>query len=376
MRIAFITSHINKSTQWEWFSEDLKNRDIFHLHIILHPTTPQLIGDFKKLGIPCFHFSNSNVFLLVINLVRTMYILLKYRINIVHTELPHGNLVGQTAAFLCRVNARLTTTENASWAYDFNNRKQLFIDRLTYRLAKRVIVLTDLSKEYVHVHYHVPLERMTTIWHALRTSAYTKRDENKLQEMKTALKISPGDFVIGMVSRFEEWKGHRYVIEAIARLKPQYPHIKLHIAGGKGESYDAVVELIRKLNLGNTVVIHDFVKDNITLYQVFDAHIHIPVTRMAETFGIAIIEGMISACPQVLTLSGISVYTAQDKQNCLVVEYCSSEQVADSIEWMILHPVECKQMGAQARADAQQLFEYRVKTESHLKIYRELLEEA
>lgn len=374
MRIAFITSHINKSSQWKWFSEDLKNRGVFHLHIIINPVYPQLADDLKKLNVPCFFLTQKNIFTLALNLFKTIYILIRYRITIVHTELPYGNLIGQLAAFFCRIKLRITTTENTSWAFDFNNRKQLFIDRLTYKLGKRIIALTDISKEYIHQNFHQPTEKITTIWHTLKTSEYSVNDENKIQQLKKELNINSADFIVGMVARFEGWKGHSYVVEAISKLINKYPQIKLHIVGGKGESYDAVMSQIKKLNLEHAVFIHNFISDNITLYKTFDIHVHVPVNEMAETFGITVIEGMISGCPQILTKSGISIYTAADKKNCLVVDYCSSEQIANSIEWMLNNPEKKKELGLQAQADARAKFSYQNKTESHLKIYNQLLE--
>jgi glycosyltransferase involved in cell wall biosynthesis len=374
MRIAIITSHINKSTQWQWFSEDLIHRNIFHLHIIINPTYPQLAEDLKKLNVPCFYFPNRNSFHLILNLVKTMYILIRYRVNIVHCELPYGNLVGLTAAYLCRIRKRITTNENTTWGHDFNNKRQLFIDRLTYALSKKIIALTDLSKDFIHKKFHQPENKILTIWHSLKTSVYLDHNDEKIRLLKAEMEINPDDFVIGMVARFEEWKGHEYVVKAIARLEKQFPKIKLFIFGSKGESYEAVKKLVRELNLENKIFIMNFVNDNITLYKIFDLHIHVPVNQLVETFGITVIEGMISGCPQILTKSGISYYTAKDKKNSLVVDYQSAEQIAEAITWMILHPLERLELGKQAQIDALSQFNYTIKTDKHIQLYAELLQ--
>src|SRR5258708_17931996 len=135
MKVAIITSHINKSLQWQWTSEGLAASGIEHLHIIINEQEPLLKTDLEILGIKVYWLRHRSSFSHFINLLRVIWILGKHRIDIVHTSLPYGNLIGQTAALLCGIRHRITTCENASWAEDFKSRKQRLIDKWTYRLA-------------------------------------------------------------------------------------------------------------------------------------------------------------------------------------------------------------------------------------------------
>ncbi|MBL0104487.1 MAG: glycosyltransferase [Bacteroidetes bacterium] len=80
-------------------------------------------------------------------------------------------------------------------------------------------------------------------------------------------------------------------------------------------------------------------------------------------------EGMISGCAQVLTLSGISCFTAQNEKNCLVVEYSSSDSIYKALKRMIDDPQLRLRLGKQAKEDAIKHFRYDEKVNLHLELY-------
>ncbi|MFN8166080.1 MAG: hypothetical protein U0X76_07920 [Bacteroidia bacterium] len=137
MKIAFITSHINRSTQWNWFSEELNDRKIEHIHIIINEKYPILADDLKAMGVKVYYLRHDGVFSIIRNFFKTIWYIRKEKITLVHTEMPMGNFIGQLSAFFTGIKMRVTTCENTTWAFDFRSKKQLFIDRLTYRLAKK-----------------------------------------------------------------------------------------------------------------------------------------------------------------------------------------------------------------------------------------------
>ena len=375
MRIAFVTSHINRSTQWIWFSDEMQKRGIQHIHIIINEYKPLLYDDLRDGNIKVYFLKYSNKFSLIIIFLRIIKIFLENKIDVVHTELPYGNLLGLGAAFLCRIKLRITTSENTTWFSDFDSKKQELIDRITYFLSKRVIALTQDSYEFLNQHFNIPPKKLRIIHHSLKPSEYLILTDEQTANLRSELKIPQGIFVIGMVARFEFWKGHIYAIEAMKKLVVEFPNARLYIFGSKGESFEKAMALIRKYKLEDYVIYKGFVRDNLVLYKIFDVHLHIPVTLQSETFGINIMEGMISGCAQVLTLSGISSFTSRDGKNCLVVPYKSSEAVYDALKKLISDDELRKRLGAQAKEDAIKHFRYSEKFDEHLILYEELKQE-
>ncbi len=369
MRIAFITSHIDKSTQWLWFAQEFKKRNIYQVHIMIDEKQPILYSDLKDNDIKTYYLKHNNIFSHILNFFRVVRILLKHKINIVHTELPYGNLLGLPAAFIAGIKRRINTCENASWAIDYNSKKQWFIDKLAYTLAKKVIVLTDLSKEYLIKHYGLNRENITTIGHSIKVADYENIAPQRIENLRNELGIKPNDIVLGMVARLEDWKGHSYVVEALKDLVLIYPNTKLLIFGSAGDYLAVLNDLIKKNNLQQYIFYKGFVKDNIALYKVFNIHIHVPINEIVETFGISIIEGMISEVPQILTKSGISCDTVKHMENCVEVPYKNSEAIKEAIIMLIENKELGSKLAAQAKKDAIDMFSYEAKVEKHMAVY-------
>ena len=375
MRIAFITSHINRSTQWNWFSEELLERKIPHIHIIINEKYPILADDLKKLGVTVYYLPHKGLLNHFVNLFKTMYYLKKHKINLVHTEMPMGNLIGQIAALLCLIKMRVTTVENTTWAFDFNSKKQYYIDKITFRLAKKIIALTNEARTFLVNVFKVDERKLTHIHHSLKQSDYLHIDKSRTEKLRKELEIDDDIFIIGMVARFEYWKGHVYAISAFKKLVKEYPKLRLYIFGSKGESFDYIMNLIKDNDLEDYIKYKGFVPDNIALFHLFDIHLHVPIKAESETFGINIMEGMISGCAQVLTLSGISCFTAQNEKNCLVVEYSSSDSIYKALKRMIDDPQLRLRLGKQAKEDAIKHFRYDEKVNLHLELYEKLRQE-
>ena len=375
MKIAFVTSHINSSTQWIWFSEELKKRNIDHIHIIINEYKPLLFDDLKDGNINVYFLKQKNKFSFIVNFFKVIKILKRHKIDLVHSELPHGNLLGLGAAYLCNIKMRVTTCENTTWFSDFKSKKQEIIDRITYFLSKRIIALTQDSYEFLAKHFIISPKKLNIIHHSLKPADYLNISEEDVSNLRNELEIPKNIFMIGMVARFEFWKGHDFAIEAMQRLVKEFPNVRLYIFGSKGESFEGASNKIKELNLQDFIIYKGFVKSNLILYKIFDIHLHIPIQLHVETFGINIMEGMISGCAQILTLSGLSCFTARDGKNCLVVPYQSSEAVYEAIKKLIQNDDLRKKIGEQAREDALKHFIYTEKVDQHLQLYEGLKNE-
>jgi glycosyltransferase involved in cell wall biosynthesis len=372
MKIGFVTSHINKSLQWNWFSAELLKRNIEHVHIIINDYEPIMLKDMQALNVPVHYLHHAGPASHMSNMVDTRKLLKEYKVDLVHTELPHGNMVGQLAARWAGISKRVATCENATWAQDHGSSKHAFIDRLAYNSAKHVITLTDLSKDHLVEHYGLEPEKVTSIGHAIKVEDYLNVDPARVQALKEQVGIREGQVVLGMVARMEAWKGHEYVFEALKNLQEAYPQLVLHIFGSEGGDKEALLAKTSELGLDDKVFYHGFIDDPIAMYQLFDIHVHVPVSEIAETFGITIIEGMISGRPQVLTRSGVSYFSAKDGENSLVVPHQDSLAIAGAIKKLIDDPALGERIAAQAVKDATAEYSYETKVDRHLEIYEKL----
>ncbi|HLF46081.1 MAG TPA: glycosyltransferase family 4 protein [Chitinophagaceae bacterium] len=378
MTILYCLSDIKKSHQWLWFAEEMKNRGINQIYIHIEKSEGSrnfFYDDLVKLEVMVYSLPHKGKLSYLKNILQTRAIIKKYKPDIIHTSLPLGNMVGQIAAWLSGKKNRVTTCENASWAHDFNSGKQKLVDKLTYRLSKKVIAVADTAKEYLKDNYHLDDKKLLSIYHGLKESEYENISEERITKLRQALEIRKDDFIVGVISRYEFWKGHEYIIKAAAVLKArnQYAGIKILVFGSKGSYSETAMQQMKEQKVEDILMYKGFIDDPVALFQVFDVHLHVPVNKYVENCGINIIEGMISARPQILTRSGYAWQSAEHMKNAYVVDYKNAEAIADAILYLKNHMDEGERLALQAKADAIKTYGLNVKVDKHIALYNELL---
>ena len=371
MKCCFILSHINKSTQWLWYSQELKKRKIDHFYIIISDSnTCYLVNDLERENIKVFLLSHKSFSSHGVNLLKTFHILRKEKPDVVHTSLPYGNLIGQVSAWLSGIKNRITTCENSSWANDFTSKKQKIIDKITFRLSKKIIATCESSKEYLHEHWGINADKIKIVGQVLKLEIYRNLSIESINELKKQLGIHENDFVIGMIARFEFWKGHSYVIQAINELKTKIPNLKLVLLGSKGPEFDNIMSSVRIYNIENIVSYHGFIDAVPEFLHSINIHIHVPTNKFVETYGLNIIEGMACGCAQILTKSGIAVTTAHHMENCLIVDYCSVNEIVNAVIMLYQNSELREKIGKNAKNYAEENFKISVKVDNSMAIYK------
>lgn len=375
IKIAFVSSHISNSLQFVWFQEELKRKDIQHIHIIINNSKEPIVlaEDLIKLGLPTFVLSYKNSFSLVNLFFQIRKILKSQKINVVHTTLPYGNLLGQLSAISLGINARVTTCENASWAYDYKSKKQWLIDKFTFLSSKKVISVADTANDFLLNTWRIPKNKLVQINHALILDRYTNISTQRINAIRNLLDVDENTFVIGMIARTEFWKGHEYAVQAMATIVKKYKNIKLFICGSIGFDHQKLIDLIKQNQLQDNVKFIGFVADSIAFLKFVKIQVHVPINKYVENCGISIIEGMAAKVPQILTLSGYAFQSANHLKNAYVVDYCNANQIADGIEFLYLNYDKAIILGEQAFKDAEKEYTIPHKYERHMKVYEEIL---
>lgn len=374
MNILYALSHVNKSLQWQWFAEEMKNRGINQTYVIYDwdGSGSYFYNDLQNLGIQSYLLPSVDKIGHTGNLLNTVSIIKKHKPDIVHTSLPYGNLLGQMGAWMAGVKNRITTCENASWAHDFRHKKQEIVDKFTYWLSQKVVAVADSATEYLKKNYHLSDEKLTTIYHGLKETEYTDVSPDRISNIKEKLNITDNDFIVGVVSRYEFWKGHEFINKAAAILKKRNKHqnIKILVFGSKGSYYDTAMQQINELGVEDVVISKGYINDPVALFKVFDVHLHVPVNKYVENCGINIIEGMISERPQILTKSGYAWQSADHMRNAYVVDYQNAEAIADAIEFMKNHKEIAMDLAAEAKRDAIRIYGLKTKVDKHIALYQ------
>jgi glycosyltransferase involved in cell wall biosynthesis len=243
---------------------------------------------------------------------------------------------------------------------------------MTFKESNKIVANSEVSADYLRNHWDFDKKKLEVIYHGWKTTEYEVSQE-RVEKIRKELGIDKQkEFVVGVLARFEFWKGYEYIIDA-ANLLKNHPDIKFYIFGNKADYYDEAMKRIAAYQLDEKVKHTSFVVDSPALYQLFDVHLHIPIDQFVETGGLTIVDGMMASIPQVLTLSGYANQVTKHMHNAYVVPYKNAQATADAILWMKSNRPKALEMAAQAKRDAIDMFGIKRKTDKYFALYKELL---
>lgn len=172
-------------------------------------------------------------------------------------------------------------------------------------------------------------------------------------ELQAELGLGPGDRAIGVVAGLVRRKGHRYLIEAVAHLRPRWPHLRCLIIGS-GRILPELRDLARKLGAQDHVLFLGWRSDVADVMQVLDLHV-LPSTEI-EGFGLCIVEAAFLGIPTVASkLPGVDE-AVMDGETGLLVPPRDSKALAQAIERLLEDDGLRRKLGEAARVRARKLF--------------------
>ena len=93
MTVLYCLSHINRSLQWQWFAEEMRNRGIKQVYVLIGTDNENEIFFYKdllKLGVDVYILPHTGKLPYSKNIQHMRAIIKKHKPDIVHTSLPLG----------------------------------------------------------------------------------------------------------------------------------------------------------------------------------------------------------------------------------------------------------------------------------------------
>lgn len=163
-------------------------------------------------------------------------------------------------------------------------------------------------------------------------------------------------------------KGIRFLIEAAAQLKPQFPDLQVVIAGDGFERPD-LIRLAERLGLAQDVTFLGWVP-NADLPQYYRAAALSVIPSLEEGFGIPAAEAMGCETAVVATDAGGLPEVVEHGVTGLIVPRGDSSALAGAIGSLLADPARCRTMGRAGRERALQRFDWDRSAEQFEAIYR------
>jgi glycosyltransferase involved in cell wall biosynthesis len=114
------------------------------------------------------------------------------------------------------------------------------IDKLVFQNVDRFVIISDLMGRQLHERRGFDPAKFHKISWGVRAPQFTNGSSSEgVNETRASLGIPADGIAIGSVSRFDSTKGQDHLVDAVARLRPQFPNLRL-VMVGDGPTHSAI----------------------------------------------------------------------------------------------------------------------------------------
>jgi glycosyltransferase involved in cell wall biosynthesis len=334
IRVTYILYEINKALAFEWIVDHIdKNRFELSFISIGAEKNSALEKFCAARNVPFYPVSYSSKKDVPAAVFQTFRALKKLKPDVVHAHIFEGGLIGMLAAKAAGIKKRIYTRHYSTYHHTYAPSGVKY-DRIINALATTVIAISENVRRILIDKENVDPRKIVLIHHGFDLSLFTDVSAQRIGEVKQKHNPSHKRPVIGVVSRYTQWKGIQYILPAFRKLLDDYPDALLMLSNAKGEYKAQIKQLLASLPLGSFCEI-EFEPDNAALFTLFDVFVHVPVDKEIEAFGQIYIEALAVGIPSVFTLSGIAGEFIRDRENALIVDYQSPDEIHAAIKMLL-----------------------------------------
>jgi len=346
--------------------------------------------DIERLGIrvevlPPRRYSIVAFPLFVVDMIRIWWSLArlvkKYDIDVVQTHLlTILDFLVLLVRYTTRLRVVLWTFHSANFViaerhlpkYKWLLKPKRYAHHLLYRLTSCLvngfIAVSDEVKEAM-MEIIGPIQDKITVIH---NGVDVKRYGHLVDKTRVQSQLGLGDNarLIAVVGTLGEPKGHRYLVEAMATVAPQYPDVHVLFIGD-GHLKEELQAQVESLNLGQWVHFlgnrHD-VPDLLAASELF------VLPSLWEGLSMALLEAMAAGKPIVATAVSGTTQVMIPGETGLVVPPRDSRALAEAIIQLLSNPAQAQMMGQAARQHVKMNFSAQKQADEHLVLYHSLLQ--
>lgn len=334
-----------------------------------------LIDNVRKEGIKFRSIKNFvqkiNIYNDLMALLELIWLLRGQKYDIVHTHNSKAGFIGRLAARIAGAPIIVHTIHGFAF-HEFEKppRQKLFIilERFAARFTDKLITVSEPLKHWGLRLGIGRLDKYITIYDGIEIDIFKLNFD--VEKKRREFGIKPNDFVIGVVSKLWEGKGHKCILHAAKSVVAKVPNVKFMIVG-EGYLRKELEELTHKLGLGDYVIFTGFRTDIAEITAMFDVAI---LASFFEGMGRVLLEAMASGKPVVATRVGGIVDVVRDGETGILVPPGDSKALAEAIITLLKDEDLARRMGEAGRRRIDSKFSARTMVEKTEKVYEELIE--
>lgn len=370
LRVMHVMANNSTVPYFNWLAERVgKYSDVQFSFVCLYPERPKMIEDMKERGCDCYwvKFDHSKRKSGMISAFFALYKLFKqHKPDAVHTHLFDDSLPALLAAKLAGVKIRVITKGDTAFHWNYNP-QWVKADRFNNANATHIIALSGESKQFIIEKEKAPTNKVYRIHHGIPLANITSAKEEYKEQFRKQYGLE-GKLVIGTISRYIEWKGYRYIIDAARSVTEKYKNVKFLFVG-MGEQRKELEEIVKQYGLNDYIEFIGWIeKEKMpSFYSIMDIYLH---AAYMEPFGFVIAEAMANGVPLVTTRTGAAGDVLQHLETCYFTETKNAQSIAEGISWMIENPEKRKAMSEKVKRIAMDKFSVERMLDDYIKLYK------
>jgi glycosyltransferase involved in cell wall biosynthesis len=331
----------------------------------------------KHIELPVHSKKYLTIFL---NIEKLVKLIQENQVDIVHVR---SRSPMWSAYFACKkTNVKLVATVHGTYSLNFFKWKIFPLKKIYNSImlkADAIIVVSNFIKQYLlnnyqSEEYKIPLKKITVIQRGVDLGYFDckKVSKNRIIDCSTKWNLPEDKKIILMPARFTAWKGHEFLINALARVKNDFYCVMVGSDHGHKAYRKRLEAKIIKDNLGGKIKIIGICKDMPVAYAL--SHFVVCPSIKPEAFGRNAIEAQASNKIIIATNIGGSLETIIDKETGFLVEVNNVESFANLIDQILEMPKDqVDAIGQKARKHMEENFSNEKMCNSTIEVYKSLL---
>lgn len=269
------------------------------------------------------------------------------RIDLVHTHGFRADFYGRVACILA--GTRHVSTIHVS-LFDYLDTPTLIrwiyilIDKaLSFKTAKFLCVSAAMCDDIRKL--GVNASKIELIHNGVDAAQfYPRSSAGKIQD----LGISTDGPIIGTVGRMVSEKGHVHLIQALHRLKLEWPTIRCLFVGD-GPLLSQLKQMAADLGIAKNCIFCGIRSDIEFIYSVFDVFV---LPSLREPFGLTLLEAMVSGVPVIATDAGGPLDFIKSGVNGVLVRPEDDDALARQISYLLKNRPQAHALAKKGRQTA------------------------
>ncbi len=289
--------------------------------------------------------------------------------DLVHTHLIHADLFGYFAARAAGIRHVVSSRHNDDqFRYRPRWRK---LHRRLWRWTSGGIAISESIRRFAIEVEGAPAEKITVVQYGI-DFAWPSDDAiaSARQTLRAKLGLDSDALLLGMVCRLVEQKGIPYALEAMRRIRAQFPQAHLVIAGD-GEKADELRRLASALGMADRVHWLGWRSDAADLMAAFDLLL---APSLWEGFGLVLLEAMARRVPVIASRVGAIPEVIVHGESGILIEPRDVAALAQAMARLLDDRALRKYMGLLGAARLEERFSIRRMVEGTIAVYQRILE--